>query len=165
MNLFENVTKQDYQKIANDVLFMSKKSETELFQVLGHGLYDLGVDASDSDKFLLKRVDKGVAGISSAKGFNYIAKTKPLTKAQAEKKGRGFWKKFGKKIKKEICSNPDIIKIINGEATLKDKLVIAIPAILAAIGGSIVLGPLYIALISIVLSIIIKSGLGAYCEV
>ncbi len=165
MKIYEAYSDADYGKIAKDVVLLSKKADAELYQVLGHALNDMGIDASNDPGVLFKRVDKGPAALSSMKGFNFVARTKPLTKVQAEKKGKGFFRKFGKKIRKEICSNKAIRKIIDGTANLKDHLVVAIPAILAALGGGIVLGPVYLTLISIALAIIIKSGLAAYCEV
>lgn len=165
MKTFDTYTKSDYEKLAGDIVLLSKKDDAELFRVLGHSAYDMGVRVSPEKNVLFARRDASPKGISALKGFNYVAQTEPLDDETAEKEGKNFWKRFGKKIKNAICTNPNITAIIDGTATLKDKLALAIPAILAAIGGGIVLGPVYITLISVALAIIIKAGLEAYCEV
>lgn len=164
MKTFEDYTKNDYNTIARDIIALSKKNESELYQVLGHALFDMGIKTSEKSNVLFERIDKGVSGISALKAYKFVASTTPLNKKEAETKGKVFWKKFRNKIRKAICQNESIIAIINGNSTLKDKLALAIPAILAVIGGGVVLGPVYISLISIALAIIIKAGLGAYCE-
>ena len=164
MKTFEEYTSEDYSRIANDIISLSNKEENELYQVLGHAINDIGVNASDNREILFERVDKSKNGISAMKAFDFVSKTKPLEKEEAENNGKRFWNNFSKKIQKAICENPTIIDIINGKSSLKDKLVVVVPSVLAFIGVGVVLGPVYITLISIALAIIIKTGLAAYCE-
>lgn len=163
MKTFQDYTNQDYDKMAQDIISLSKKDESELYKVLGHALYDIGIQASDREDVLFERIDTGTDGISPLKGFNFVAETSPLEENKAEANGKTFWGTFGKKIQKGICESQEIKDIMNGEGTLKDKLVIAIPLILTAIGLSFVLAPVLIVLIAIAIAFIIKAGLQAYC--
>jgi len=164
MKNFKDYTKADYERIAADIIGLSKKNVNQLYRVLGHATHDLGIVASDEKGILFKRVDVVGITISAARAYNFVTRTAPLNEEKAETRGKVFWKKFSKKIQQAICENKDIQKIISGEANLKDMLVKAIPAILGLIAVGVVLSPVYIALISIALAIIIKAGLGAYCE-
>ncbi len=164
MKSFENYTNADYKQIAKDIITLSKKEESELYQVLGHALNDLGIQASKKKDVLFERADNETKEVSALKAFNFVANTKSLDEVEAETRGKKFLNDLNLKIQKTICQNQIIIDIINGDATLEDKLVVAIPAILVIIGGGIILGPAYLTLISIALAIIIRIGLSAYCR-
>jgi len=87
-----------------------------------------------------------------------------LTKANAKKEGKKFWKRFKDKLQKNICNDPKIKELLAGKGSLKDYLITGIPLVLAALGLG-VLNPVTLAIIATVFALIIKVGFEAYCEI
>ena len=102
--------------------------------------------------------------ISMLKSYDYVANVKPVTRTNANKEGKKFWKRFKKKKKKAICNDPKIKELMTGNGTLKDYLITGIPLVLAALGLG-VLNPVTLAIIAAVFALILKVGFEAYCEI
>lgn len=166
MKSLTQYTKIDFEKIAQDAITLSKKSEDELYKVMGHGLYDMGLKPSKTKNVLFDRIDTVGGNIRAIKAFGHVANTTALNDNQAKNKGKEFWKKFKESVKSIICSDKKILDFINGNGnlTLKDVLAYIIPIILVALGLT-TLNPALLAVVVGAIAIILKSGFKAYCEI
>ncbi|HTL82387.1 MAG TPA: hypothetical protein VL651_11815 [Bacteroidia bacterium] len=164
MKHLEEFSKSDYASIAKDIAGMTSKSEDELFTVIGHGLNDSGLKASDKNNVLFERVDRIAGKVSAKKAFNFVAATDPLDHDEAQRKGKVFWKKFKEKVRSIICDNKALSDVIEGNGTLEDKLKVIIPVVLAALGMAAI-NPTLLLVISAALAIIAKAGFEAYCDI
>jgi hypothetical protein len=162
------MTDQDFERMASEIQSLSRNSpDDELFTAIGKGLDDLGYTVSTSRNYdLILPKMYGLAGdkVSMLKSFNYVANVKPVTKINAKKEGKKFWKRFKEKLQKAICNDPKIRELMEGEGTLKDYLKVGIPLVMAALGLA-VLNPVVLAIIAAVFALIVRVGFKAYCEI
>ena len=166
MKKFTQYSKQDIKNIAQTAIKLSKKSEEELFIVIGHGLNDLGLKPSKRNKILYERVDTIGGNIRAIKAFGFVENTKALNSIEAKKRGREFSNKFNEIVKSIICSNKKVNDFINGNGNLKleDVLSYLIPLIIAALGLTAI-NPTLLAVIIGAIGILLKIGFAAYCKI
>lgn len=159
---------QDFEKMAAEIQKISKTStEDVLYEAIGKALDDIGFAVAADKSFSIiqpKMVNAVGEKFSMMKSLNYVTNVKPVTKLNAKKEGKKFWKRFKDKLQKAICNDPKIKELLTGNGTLKEYLIAGIPIILAAIGLS-VLNPVTLAIIAAVFALIIKVGFEAYCEI
>lgn len=158
----------DYQQMADQIQSISDaKSEEELYEVIGNGLYDLGYDVAEDESDAVIAVKHEIASygqVNLSKAFSFVADNASLTIAAASSKGRGFWDRFEKKVKHFICTNPDIQELMNGNGSLREYVKVAIGLILSAL-GIVALSPVALGIITAVIALIVKIGWQAYCDV
>lgn len=168
MKKFEQITEQEFEKIAADVESLSQRDEDEIYQIIGSAL-DLSEDIGevpDNLNFMSPRkydpIMEKADLMSNAMGF--MSTSMLRKKRNTAKDGKKFWIKFKKKLKKAICSNKDIKKIITNQGTVKEYIKVGIPIIMAAMGIS-ALNPAILLIIASVFALIIKVGFEVYCEI
>ena len=162
------LTDQDFDKMATEIQRISRNaSDDDLYTALGKALDDLGYTVSSSKSFEIihpKMFGGANDKISMLKSYDYVANVKPVTRTNANKEGKKFWKRFKDKLQKAICNDPKIKELMTGNGTLQVYLITGIPLVLAALGLG-VLNPVTLAIIAAVFALILKVGFEAYCEI
>jgi len=162
------LTEQDFEKMAREIQEISEtRTEDNLYEAIGYALYDSGYAVATSNSFAIlqpKMYNERVEKFNMQKSIDYVADIQPLKADEARKEGKRFWGRFKNTLKKVICSDEKVAKLINGEGTLKDYLITGIPLIITALGAS-ALNPVVLAIVAAVLALIVKIGFAAYCEI
>ena len=82
----------------------------------------------------------------------------------AVESGKSFWQRLKDQIKNAICTNSTIKDFFTGDATLGKTLRVIVPIILTAIGITVI-NPMLMAALVACISLLIKAGYNAYCEI
>lgn len=156
---------QDYEKLAQDILEVSEtKSEDELFEILGNALYDSGLDVapeSYDEAAIAVTFGEKATQFNILQTLDFVADSEPLAKKEAKKRGKGLFRR----IKKAICSNEKIRDFLTGETELKDYLKTGIPVLLGLISSSLTLGPIGLAIATVIIALLIKVGYQKFCGI
>lgn len=88
----------------------------------------------------------------------------PPIPADNTEKGRSFWEGLKDRLKKEICTNEKIVKLMTGEASLREYLREGLPLIAVALGLGTFINPAMLLVIASVFALIIKVGFKTYCD-
>lgn len=157
--LLEN---KDTEQLAEQIdEIVNTKSKEQLFEIIGRGLYDSGLEVSDSN-FPEATMPIFSDNLNKAflKSINFVEEDSVITATQARRKG----KKLIARIKHEFCSNESIKKLFTGDGELKDYLKIIIPSVLAIVSSTLTLGTIGLAIAVSIIAIVIKSGYKSYCN-
>jgi len=164
MYYLSQLTEPEFEIMAEEI--NENKSENELFQLIGEALHNSGFTVSTSNTVGImqtKMFNQDVESISLIKSIDFLTETEPLSTEEAIEEGGKFWERFKDKLRSVICNDLKIKELIEGDGSLKDFLVIAIPLILAALGIT-VLSPMLLIVIAAVFALIVKVGFNAYCS-
>lgn len=168
MSFLKDLTEEDYKVLAEQIETLSQQDENEIFKIIGNSLNREGYSvADDAEPGILQpkmMIDFPNRRIDPLKALEFANSPFKIKKVDARKTGKSFWKKFEKKIKKEICSNESIKAIITGNGTLVDYLKAGIPILLTALGITAV-NPTMLAVIIAVFALIVKVGYKTYCDI
>lgn len=167
MNALMQLTEQDYEKMADDIIKISmEKSEDDLLLFIGNALHDSGyrVSTSENDDIIEPEMfNHHLEKVNLIKSLNFLMDKQSLTATRAKEDGGKFWRRFKEKLRIAICKDGKIKDIITGNGTLKDYLVIGIPLVLTAL-GVVTLDPIFLAIIAATFALILKVGFEAYCD-
>lgn len=173
----------DFEKLANDIEEISKLDENEIYRTIGLALHregltsnqtiektvfnpnkeDLNVSHFNSLNLFAPKTDNNTLGSFSGKVvYDFISKNEQIDYKNAEKEGEAFWETFKEKLRIAICTNENIVKLINGDGKLTDYLKVILPLI--AVGLGVSLSPVMLSIIIAALALLIKVGLQAYCS-
>ncbi len=87
-----------------------------------------------------------------------------IKEEDAEERGKEFWEVFRKKLIEFMCSDKGIKKLLK-EAKVKEALLIALPAALAAMGLTALFIPAVAVIVTGLLMLLLNVGLDSVCEV
>lgn len=169
MNPTLELTEQQYAEIeshVSNIVANNSKSTNELYSIIGKGLYysnDVELNPRGMVNLFSKTgVDK--TWLTTHNAIKLLSENPSISRESAIESGKDFWDRLKENIQKKICTNKTIQNFFLGDTTLKDALKVIIPIILTAIGISVI-NPMIMAAIIAIISLIIKVGYKAYCNI
>jgi hypothetical protein len=163
------LTDQQYADLElqiDNIVANNNKSENELYSVIGKSIHysnDVGM-APVGAKSLFAKTGTDKSWLTTANAINLLSETPSISKEAAVESGKSFWERLKGKIKNEICTNSTIKDFFTGDATLAKALRVIVPIILTAIGITVI-NPMLMAALVACISLLIKAGYTAYCEI
>lgn len=177
-----HLSEHDYENLAEEIERLSNENENDIFEIIGKSIESAGFAVYDpdllpafkgfanqdlgSENLLYPKmmIDKTNRRVDARAALEFVKFPISSNMIDLKQEGKNFWARFNKILKKEICTNVQIQKIMTGDGTLKEYLIIGIPIIMAALGLT-ALNPAMLVLITSIFALIIKVGFKTYCEI
>lgn len=167
MNYLEQFTDEQLDTMVLQIEELAQNDETEIYKVIGKALNHEGFRTDTSARtFKLSPGFRSFSakGVTIHKAQEFLDTPLPPLPQNQTEEGKRFWEKFKEKLKKEICTNETIVKLMTKEATLKEYLTVGLPLIAAALGLGTLISPAMLLVIASVFALIIKVGFKTYCD-